>query len=423
MRTVDELLAALSPQSLEAARSLLNWWVVGIDAVEPRHLVSRRLSLDAARIDRHVLIDRSVVILAVGKAAVPMAWGAQDALGDRIETGLVISDDDRSVPSWAALAVGGHPAPTIDSAIAAQQAIELVDAVERDQLLLALISGGGSSLMEIPHRPLQLGDVNDVVDQLVRSGAPIQTVNGVRSQVSQVKAGRLARRCAGSVATLVISDVGSDPSQVASGPTMSGVAAPEPVRQSFATYRVSGPASDRIVRFLDELESISARSEPTSATVLADGRTAGEAVVEAIGRSGATPRYVTDELAGDARTAASNAVSRTPDGEVGVFTGETTVVVSGNGLGGRNQHAALAAACDIAETNIRFLACGTDGIDGPTDAAGAYVDGRTVTDSAGAQRQLRGCNSYPFLDKSRALIRTGRTGTNVGDLWIVDKRG
>ena len=98
------------------------------------------------------------------------------------------------------------------------------------------------------------------------------------------------------------------------------------------------------------------------------------------------------------------------------------MVVSGDGRGGRNQHAALAAACELIDGPTRFLACGTDGIDGPTDAAGAFVDGWTVRDIDSARRHLERCDAYPFLDRARALIRTGSTGTNVADLWIVDKR-
>lgn len=187
-------------------------------------------------------------------------------------------------------------------------------------------------------------------------------------------------------------------------------------------FDIVGPEADRVLAFLSNVERDDGPAGTFPVEVVGDGRTAGETAVSVIAQSGASVSYVTDRLEGDAQEAACEALRRTPDGAVGVFTGETTVVVSGPGRGGRNQHAALAVALEISGTDFRFLACGTDGIDGPTDAAGAVVDGGTVGDAAIARRHLDARDAYPFLDRTGALIRMGSTGTNVGDLWIVDKR-
>ena len=141
MNAVDELVASLAVHDSNASRDVLTWWLAGLDAVEPRRRVRSALAEYPPTVDGSLLTD-SVVVLAVGKAASAMAWGAGDALGDRISRGLVISDVQRSGPSWAATMVGDHPVPTARSATAAMAAIDLVDAVTSDQTLLALISGG-----------------------------------------------------------------------------------------------------------------------------------------------------------------------------------------------------------------------------------------------------------------------------------------
>ena len=418
----DDLLASLSPANRDATLELLTWWLKGVSAVEPRRLVRNALHAENSVIGAHA--SSGVMVLAVGKAATGMAWGADDAIGDGIMRGLVITDSARSDPPWAETIIGGHPIPTPDSVRAATAALDLVDAMAADQLLLALISGGGSALMEIPHASLDLSDVQDIVDQLIRSGAPIETINAIRSLLSQVKAGRLASRCAGTTATLVLSDVlDADPAQIASGPTVAPIAASGLTREVFEEFRIVGESVKRVLEFLSsDVPSTPPIATNYSVDIVADGRTAGQAAVEIIGESGTAVVYVNDRLAGDACDAAQESLARTPAGAVGVFTGETTVMVTGTGRGGRNQHAALAAACEITGTNTRFLACGTDGIDGPTDAAGAFVDGTTVVDIEAAMDHLARCDAYPYLDRASALLRTGPTGTNVGDMWIVDKR-
>jgi glycerate 2-kinase len=334
----------------------------------------------------------------------------------------VIADEQRPVPGWAQLYVGGHPLPTPASVEAGTAALAFVGAVRPDETVVALISGGGSSLMDAPHPGLDIADVRTVVDQLIRSGAPIGDINGVRRKLSMVKAGGLARACPGTITTVLLSDVArGHPSEIASGPTVQPKAPDRGIAECFVTYGITGPSAARVLEFVATTPPHPPVVTPPP-VIVGSGTTAGSAIVDRLATQGISARYITDQLDGDATAAARWAVESTASGEVGIFTGETTVSVTGTGNGGRNQHAALVAACEIVGTGTRLLAAGTDGIDGPTQAAGAVVDGGTVADLAAARQAIDAFDSSTYLAATHSLITTGRTGTNVGDIWIVDKR-
>lgn len=416
-------LRAINPR---ATGHLLGAVDAALEEVDPRRLVRSALTPAEGGIlaGGHYIAARRVAVLAVGKAAAGMSRGAADALGPLVSRGLVVTDRTGQAPDWAELVVGGHPVPDEGSVRAAGRAIDLAEDVRPSELLLALVSGGGSALLEAPTEGLSLDDAQDLNDQLIRSGAPIETINRVRQAVSRVKAGRLAARCRSPVVTLVVSDVGDDPAVVASGPTVTAPRNPAPLGEILDRYSIRGSASDRARRVVATgVEASDARHEPGNdlALILADGMTAGRAAVRFLSSAGLDVSPAPERLAGDARDAALEELAATPEGTVRVLAGETTVKVRGQGKGGRNQHAALAAGIEIAGSHHRFLAFGTDGMDGPTDAAGGCVDGATVTDPALARRHLDACDSYAYLEEARGLLRTGRTGTNVADLWIVDR--
>ncbi len=405
-----------------ATRRLLGAVDAALEAVEPTRLVRRALSPAGAGVNvaGELMPARRLAVLAFGKAAVGMVRGADQAIGPLISRGLVVTDESGDVPRWAELVVGGHPIPDRGSVRGARAAVALAESLAPGDLLIVLVSGGGSALLEAPVEGLSLDDVRDLNDRLLRSGAPIEVMNHVRRAVSNVKGGRLGARCRGRLATLVVSDVGSDPAVVASGPTVApSTPAPE-IAEVFDRFAISGPAAERALR--------SARagvpSPPSGpALILADCFTAGYAATRFLADEGLKVSLHPEPLQGPACDAAIHALESTPAGEVRVLAGETTVEVTGNGRGGRNQHAAVAAGIEIAGSRHRFLAAGTDGVDGPTDAAGGCVDGGTVTDTALARRHLDDCDSHPYLERVRGLLRTGKTGTNVADLWIVDKSG
>lgn len=407
-------------------RRLLEAFDAALNAVEPRRLV--RESLAAAggspTVGGRLLPARRVWVLAFGKAAPAMARGADDALGEQIHRGLVVTDETADVPSWARLVEGGHPIPDQGSVRGAHAAISLVESIAPDDLLLALVSGGGSALLEAPIEGLNLDDLRCLNDRLIRSGAPIGDMNRVRRAVSMVKGGRLANRCRGRIATLVISDVGSDPAVVASGPTVAAGDEADriPVERILDKFGIEGPVARRAVKSArSHRRTAPTRIRRGPALILADCFTAGRAATRYLADAGFAVTLGEGPLTGETGAAVLQGLASTPDGTAQVLVGETTVRVRGGGRGGRNQHAALVAGLALAGSPYRFLAAGTDGIDGPTDAAGGCVDGATVTDPELARRHLTEHNSYPYLEQVGALLRTGKTGTNVADLWIVDK--
>ncbi len=396
-----------------------------LEAVCPARLVRSALagSEGGLLVRGHRVQAERVFVLAFGKAALGMSRGADRAIGHLISGGLVVTDELGASPKWSDTIVGGHPTPTSASVRAGRAAIELVESLRKTDLLLALVSGGGSALLEVPAGGLDLEDLRDLNDRLLRSGAPIEIINGVRQAVSLVKAGRLARRCSGRVATLIISDVGEVPEVVASGPTVTGPHRRVDLVEVFDQYSIRGRAAERALAVTGDRVATGDRPRSDLSLMLASGATAGKAAARYLSWAGLEVRLSNEPLVGNAGEAARSALAATPDGSARVLVGETTVEVTGNGRGGRNQHAAVAAGIEIAGTPYRFLAIGTDGVDGPTDAAGGAVDGLTVSDPHLARMHLDAFDSYPYLERVGALLRTGRTGTNVADLWIVDKSG
>lgn len=428
MGLAGERLGDLRAASPRATGRLLDAVDAALEEVDPRRLVRAALAAADGGVHAggHFIGARRVVVLAVGKAATGMSRGAADTLGPLVSRGLVVTDQAEEAPGWAEVLVGGHPVPDGGSVRAAERAIDLARGVGPDELLLALVSGGGSALLEAPAEGLSLADIQDLNDQLIRSGAPIETINRVRQSVSRVKAGRLAALCRSPVVTLVVSDVGDDPAVVASGPTVTARRWQAPLSEILDRYSIRDGTAEWVRRVVDAgVERSDTRRVPGNdlALILADGMTAGKAAVRFLSSAGLDVSPVPGRLAGDTEEAVLRELAATPEGTVRVLAGETTVEVRGPGRGGRNQHAAVAAGIEIAGSRHRFLAFGTDGVDGPTDAAGGCVDGATVTDPAPARRHLDACDSYPYLEAAGGLIRTGRTGTNVADLWIVDRSG
>ncbi len=426
MGLAGDRLADLRAIHPRATGRLLGAVDAALEEVDPRRLVRSAVAPAEGGVlaGGHFVAAQRVAVLAVGKAASGMSSGAEDTLGPLVTRGLVVTDQADQAPVWAELLVGGHPVPDEGSVRAAESAIDLARGVGPGELLLALVSGGGSALLEAPAEGLSLDDIQDLNDQLIRSGAPIGTINRVRQAVSRVKAGRLAARCRSPIITLVVSDVGDDPAVVASGPTVTAPPDPAPVGEILDRYSIRGGAADRARRVVAAgVEVSDARHAPENdlALILADGMTAGRAAVRFLSSTGLDVSPAPERLTGDTEDAVLTELTATPEGAVRVLAGETTVEVRGQGKGGRNQHAAVTAGIEIAGSHHRFLAFGTDGVDGPTDAAGGCVDGATVTDPALARSHLDACDSYPYLEAVEGLLRTGRTGTNVADLWIVDR--
>jgi glycerate-2-kinase len=346
------------------------------------------------------------------------------------------------VPDGFELIVGGHPIPTVESERGGRRALALADSLEPGERLLVLLSGGASALMAVPAEGLTLEDKRATTDRLLRAGADIHALNTVRKHVSAVKGGWLAARANGRCDTLTISDVvGDDPSFIASGPTVPDssrfVDALDVIRRFAGESAYPLAIVDHLRRGIagaiqDTPKPADQRIAESRSAVIGSRRNAMAGAIMKASALGYDVLRLEDPVIGEARTTAvahlravmARAVELRRPACI-VSSGETTVHVTGQGRGGRNQEFALAAANVLANEAAVGALCsvGTDGIDGPTDAAGALIDSTTL-DRAGAAglvpaRYLLDNNAYAFFDSLGDLIHTGPTGTNVGDLQVI----
>jgi hydroxypyruvate reductase len=345
-----------------------------------------------------------------------------------------------SAPTLGGIEVftGSHPVPDRSSLNATTGLLRALAQAGPRQPLLVLVSGGASSLLVQPRPPVTLEEKIDVTRRLLACGAPIAAVNAVRKHLSLVKGGGLLRHAgARPVRTLILSDVvGDDPSVIGSGPTVADpttYADAEAVLARYGLFEQVAPAVrtvlDRGVRGVVEETLKPADSLAASArdSVIGSNRLALDAAAAAARRLGYATVVRAASLTGDT-TAEAVGWARELGARGGaarwcaIAGGETTVIVRGPGRGGRNQEFALAMARPLAGAAVAVLSAGTDGVDGPTDAAGAFVDGATLAraEACGlsAERALRDNDSYPFFDQLGDLLRGGPTGTNVMDVKI-----
>lgn len=377
-------------------------------------------------------------VLAVGKAAAPMARTLETIAGARIAAGLVITKQGHGLPmSRCTFHEAGHPVPDARSERAGRLALDFVARVPERDVLLVLLSGGASSLMTVPAAGLGLDDLAATTRALLVSGAPIDELNAVRKHLSAISGGRLALAAtAGRVRVLAVSDVAEDRLDViGSGPCAADASRFEDalavlLRRSSADAVPAAVRAHLEAGVRGELPETPDAASPAFSrvrhVVLANNATALEGARVAAEGLGLKAIVVTGELAGEARVAGVRLArlcraARPTEPTCLLTGGETTVTVRGDGMGGRSQELALAAAFHAAP-GVALLAAGTDGSDGPTDAAGAYVDATTTTRARelglDPRAALDANDSYRFFEREGGLFRTGPTGTNVRDLVI-----
>ena len=413
----------------------------GIRAAHPTEVLRRALSLDGETLcvheSRYDLNDYdSVVVLGGGNAAGQVAGVLSELLGDRLSGGVVVTDDP--VPAGPVDPVtGAHPVPSEANVAGAERVVAAAREADERTLALVAITGGGSALLAAPAEGIPLADLRDLTEGLLRSGAPIDQINAVRKHVSSIKGGLLARELAPATTVgLIFSDVsGGDVSVVASGPL-----SPDPTTYAdaldvLAEYEIDAP--ETVVRRLErgaagDLDDTPGEADPAfdtvSTHVVADNFTAIAAAREVCADAGFEPLVLSSSVRGEAREAAlthvavaeeSRATGNPVSPPAAVLSGgETTVTIRGDGTGGPNQEFALGAATELPEGTV-LCAVDTDGIDGPTDAAGALVDAATVDDLREARAKLKENDVYDYLDERDALVFTGQTGTNVNDLRLL----
>jgi glycerate 2-kinase len=432
-------------------RPLLRKLIVrGLNAVDARRAVGRAVSRDGAKLiigRRRYDLRRydHVVVLGAGKATASMAQAIEQRLGPRLQGGFIVVKHGHVVPTRRiAVAEAGHPVPDRSGQRAATRLCAMAAGLGRRDLLIVLLSGGASSLLPAPVAGVTLADKQRATQELLRCGASIHEINTVRKHLSCIKGGRLAELTEATVVTLILSDVlGDDLSVIASGPT-----APDPTTYQDAVailkrHHIWGAVPQRVRRHLVRgcRGLASETPKPGSSLfrrvhhyIVGNNAAAITAVTRAARAAGLRTLVHTPVLTGEARDEGRRfgALARdiVREGKplqrpcCVVAGGETTVTVTGKGTGGRAQEFATAAALEVTGlAKVWVAAIGTDGTDGPTDAAGAVVDGHTAARAQRLSVDLKGAlkrhNTYPALKTLQQLIITGPTGTNVNDLYLL----
>lgn len=395
-------------------------------------------------------VDR-IFVVGLGKASVSMAISVIDILEERIELAVVVTKSKKFLEfnnygGKLKVFIGGHPVPTEESINATKSILEYIPKLTPRDLVLVLISGGGSALFTAPVAGVSLGDFQKMTEILLKSGAEIKEINTLRKHLDQVKGGRLALRLQPAIIfTLILSDVVGDRlDMIASGPTVPDPTYFKDALNIVKKYNLRDKLPLSIISYLENgeeggiaetlkpestkninLKNILIRSNYLSAK-------AGYARARALGyRSSILSTYLTGEtqnvaefLGGVIKSEITHDIPLKKPACL-ILGGETTVEVTGSGLGGRNQDLALRMVETISGIpNLLFISLATDGEDGPTDAAGAAIDGLVLDDDTAEGRlevasHINNNNSYEYLDRKGALIRTGSSGTNVNDLIII----
>ncbi len=372
-----------------------------------------------------------VWIVGAGKASARMAEAAEDTLGDRVLGGWVNTKDGHlAATRRVTLHECSHPMPDARGVAGSEAIARIATQAGAGDLLLCLISGGASALMPLPAPGVTLSDKQAVTSLLLACGATIHEINCVRKHLSAIKGGRLARLAAPApVLTLILSDViGDNLDVIGSGPTVPDPTTFADARAVLERYALWFRVPDAVRHAIERGEESPKPGDAVFAQVenriIGSNRLAAEAAQQAARTLGHDCPILSTEVQGEARDVAVELLRNSGSWIAG---GETTVTLRGNGKGGRNQEMALAAAMALAgQSGTVFLSAGTDGTDGPTDAAGAIADGTTLDRAAtlglDAAAHLADNDSYPYFDALGDLIRTGPTGTNVADLQICLRR-
>ena len=425
---------------VEAARvTAQRLFQAALRAVNPDHAVRRvlRWENDTLHIDgQGISAPGEIFVVAIGKAAVAMTQGALEALDSRVASGHVITKEghvDSLLPRSIAVFEAGHPIPDARGERATRALVERLAGLGDDDVVLALISGGGSALLEAPRAGVTLADLASMTDLLLRAGAPIDALNAVRAPLSRVKAGGLRAAAARATwATLILSDVlGNDPRVIASGPTVPNQPDLALARSIVDTYGVREKLPRSVVAALANWAPYAAaiNDESDVLVVIGDNAAAVEAAAAEARAAGLGVEIVWAGVEGEASALGKSFVdelANAPEAtDVLIGGGEATVTVRGEGSGGRNTEFALAAALEMERRGLRdwvVASLATDGQDAMTGLAGAIADGwtcqraheRGIDPGAALTRN----DSVAVFEAAGGAVETGPTGTNVNDLYF-----
>jgi len=429
-------------------QTAIDIFLAGVESVKPDNLIRRYISLSDNKLKvENLIFDLSLIkniyVVGAGKASALMAQELELILGKRISEGRIITKYHHSVPlKYIEITEAGHPVPDENGIKGTKEILSIVQKAEKDDLVICLISGGGSALLTDVPEGCTLEDLKSLNDVLLKSGASITEMNCIRKHLSNIKGGLLAKAASPArVISLILSDVVGDPLDViASGPTAADPTTFADALLVLKRYKLEEKIPPQILRVLRDgfnnkrQETLKESSEIfhlTTNLIIGTNKLALKTAKEKAESFGYESQIITNTLDGDVADVA-NYIVRMAKGSKQLisdnkicllFAGEPTVKVAGKGLGGRNQHLALMVASLIKDIpGITFLSGGTDGSDGPTDAAGAVVDANTSCYAnelkINMEMYFENCDSYHFFKEEGGLIITGPTQTNVMDLMI-----
>ncbi len=442
-----------SPLDKKARGLALNALEAALEAADPRVIIKSKVQLKGNLLQMgeqtfNLGDFKNIYVVGGGKASGAMAEALEGVLGDRITDGTVNilhGTSHQFKTQRIRLHEAGHPVPDEAGVEGTQRILDMADRADEKDLFICLISGGGSSLMPRPRGEVTLPDKKRITEALLKSGATINEFNAVRKHISDFKGGWLAKRAyPATVVSLLLSDVVGDPLDViASGPTVPDTTTFRDAIWVMKKYGLWDQAPESVRKTLLDGErgiipetpkADDAAFKRVHNIVVGNVRSAGSAALNQLRNNGLHTLLLTASMEGEARHVGAMFASITREiGTSGnpvskpagiVIGGETTVTVTGRGRGGRNQEIALGAALKIGELDGAVVASiNTDGLDGPTDAAGALTDGKTILRSQElnlkAENFLMNNDSYTFFSKLGDLIFTGPTGTNVNDISVI----
>jgi glycerate 2-kinase len=422
-----------------------------LNAVDAKHIIKSKIQLKNSNLrvngyKFNLAKFKNIYVVGGGKASGSMAEALEQILGKYITNGLVnVPQGSKQKTKIIKLHEASHPVPNEAGVEGTRRMLEIAEQAEKDDLVICLISGGGSSLMPLPRDQISIADKREITNTLLKCGATINEINTVRKHISNFKGGWLAKKAyPATILNLILSDVVGDPLDfIASGPTVPDSTTFDDAIKVLKKYSLWDKTPESIKKILSDGEKGIIPETPKADdeafkkvfnVIVGNNRFASLEACKQLKNEGLNTLLLTATLEGEARhigvmlasiareiTASENPVKK-PVGIV--IGGETTVTVTGRGLGGRNQELALASALKLRELDgVVVASLSTDGVDGPTDAAGAIVDGKTLERAAKMglipEEYLAENNSYNFFSKLGDLIFTGPTGTNVNDISII----
>lgn len=430
-------------------QTALEIFLAGVESVKPDKLIGNAVSYSKEKLvinnQAFDLSDiQNIYVIGAGKASALMAKALETILGSAITGGHIVTKYGHSVPlKYIEVCEAGHPVPDENGLKGTKQIISIAQKADKNDLVICLLSGGGSSLLTDIPANCTLADLALLNDLLLKSGADIGEINCVRKHLSKIKGGQLAKIVSPAIViSLILSDVIGDPIDViASGPTATDESTFADAKAVLDKYNLSSKVAPSILKILNDgekgklTETLKKEEQAVNQIhnfIIGNNKLALQAARSKAEGLGFYAQIETDTFAGNAEDLAPLLVKtaikwRNENKSLKtclLYGGEPTVKITGKGLGGRNQHLALSCAKLLHnQTGITILSGGTDGTDGPTDAAGAIVDSETYNSALklnlDIDKYLRNCDSYNFFRNEGGLIITGPTQTNVMDIIIL----